>query len=113
MLKSEDRSVRGLLSQSANHYMLLTTANHAHGKDGVVRHLWVSIVREFAKGVQNIESRVGDGDESQGERHCSPQGRLTVTQLMPETRERHTQTQKERDCFFGQVQKLCRRKYCS
>lgn len=112
MLKSQDRSVRRLLSQSANHYTLLTTAHHAHGKDGVVRHLWVSIVREFAEGVQNIESRVGDGDESQGERHCSPQGRLTVTQLMPGTRETHKDTERER-LFFGQAQKLCRQKYCS
>lgn len=63
--------------------MGLTAAHHAHGKDGVVRHLWVSVVRKFAEGVQNIEARVGDGDESQGERHRSPEGRLTVTQLMP------------------------------
>lgn len=44
----------------------LTTAHHAHGKDGVVGHLRVSIVRKLAEGVQDVQTRVGHGNESQG-----------------------------------------------
>lgn len=60
----------------------LTAAHHAHGKDGVVGHLGVSVVGEFAEGVQDVQTRVGHGNESQGEGHCSPQGGLTIPQLM-------------------------------
>lgn len=60
----------------------LTTAHHAHGKDGVVGHLGVSIVGKLAEGVQDVQTRVGHRNESQGQRHCSPQGGLTITQLM-------------------------------
>lgn len=59
----------------------LTTAHHSHGKDGVVRHFWVGIVRKLAEGVQNVETRVGHGNESQGQGYSSPQGGLTVTEL--------------------------------
>lgn len=40
----------------------LTTAHHAHGKDGVVGHLGVSIVGKLAKGVQDVQTRVGHGN---------------------------------------------------
>lgn len=61
----------------------LTAAHHAHGKDGVVRHLRVSIVRKLAEGVQDVQARVGNRNESQGEGYSSPQGGLAITQLMP------------------------------
>lgn len=62
--------------------ILRTTAHHAHGKDGVVRDLGVSVMGKLAEGVQDIETRVRHGYESQGEGHCSPQGGLTIAQLM-------------------------------
>lgn len=60
----------------------LTTAHHAHGKDGVVGHLGVSVVRKLAECVQDVQTRVGHGNESQGKWHRSPQGGLTITQLI-------------------------------
>lgn len=60
----------------------LTTAHHAHGKDGVVGHLRVSIVGKLAECVQDVQTRVGHRNESQGKRHRSPQGGLTITQLL-------------------------------
>lgn len=59
----------------------LTAAHHAHGKDGVVGDLGVSIVGELAEGVEDVEARVGDGDERQGEGHGSAQGGLPIPQL--------------------------------
>lgn len=58
-----------------------TTAHHAHGKDGVVGNLWVSIVRELAEGVQDVQTRIGHGDESEGQGYRSPQGGLSIAQL--------------------------------
>lgn len=43
----------------------LTAAHHAHGEDGVVRDLWVGVVRELAERVQDVESGIGNGDERQ------------------------------------------------
>lgn len=37
----------------------LTTSDHAHGKDGVVGDLWVSIMGKFAECVQDVQTRVG------------------------------------------------------
>lgn len=37
----------------------LTTAHHAHGKDGVVGDLGVSIMGKLAEGVQDVQTRVG------------------------------------------------------
>lgn len=59
----------------------LTAAHHAHGKDGVVGHLRVSIMGELAEGVQDVQAGVGDRDESQGQGHSSAKGRLPVPQL--------------------------------
>lgn len=59
----------------------LTAAHHAHGEDGVVRDLGVGVVGELAEGVQDVQTGVGHGNESQGQRHGSPQGGLAVTQL--------------------------------
>ena len=61
--------------------MRLTAAHHAHGKDGVVRHLGVGVVGKLAESVQDVQTRVGHGNESQGERHRPPEGGLSVTQL--------------------------------
>ncbi len=60
----------------------LTTAHHAHGKNRVVWHLWVSIVGKLAECVQDVQTRVGHRNESQGQGHRSPQGGLTIPQLM-------------------------------
>jgi len=57
----------------------LTAAHHAHGKDRIVRDLWVSIMGELAEGVQDVQTRVGHGNESEGQGHRSPQGGLTIT----------------------------------
>lgn len=42
----------------------LTTAHHAHGKDGVVGHLGVSVMGKLAEGVQDVQTGVGHGNES-------------------------------------------------
>lgn len=64
----------------------LTTAHHAHGKNGVVGDFRVSIMRELAEGVQNVETRVGHRNKGQGKGHCSPQCGLTITQLVKSKR---------------------------
>lgn len=43
----------------------LTAAHHAHGEDRVVRNLRVSIVGKLAERVEDVEARVGHGDEGQ------------------------------------------------
>lgn len=50
----------------------LTAAYHAHGKDGVVGDLWVSIVGELAECVQDVEARIRHGDQGQGQRYRTP-----------------------------------------
>ena len=50
---------------------------------------------ELAECVQDVEAGVGHGDECQGQRHSTPQGRLTVVQLQGE-RERERERGRER-----------------
>lgn len=38
----------------------LTTAHHAHGKDGVVGDLGVSIMGELAESIKDVEPGIGD-----------------------------------------------------
>lgn len=45
---------------------MLTAAYHAHGKDRVVGHFWVSIVGKLAEGVKYVEAGIRDRDEGQG-----------------------------------------------
>lgn len=59
----------------------LTAAHHAHGKDGVIGDLGVSIVGELAEGVKDVEPGVGDRDKCQGQGHSTAEGRLPIPQL--------------------------------
>ena len=63
------------------YYEPRTAAHHAHGEDGVVGDLWVSVVGELAERVQDIEAWVGHRDQGQCQRHRPPQGGLSVSQL--------------------------------
>lgn len=47
-------------------------------------HFGVGIMGKLAEGVQDVQTRVGHGNEGQGEGHRSPQGGLAVTQLRKE-----------------------------
>ncbi len=46
-----------------------------------MRDLGVGVVREFTERVEDLQLRVGDGDEREGERHRAPDHRLSVPQL--------------------------------
>ena len=71
----------------------LTSSDNAHGHDGIVGNLRVTVMRKLAEGVQDLKLGVGDGDEGQRQWHCPADWKLSVTQLEKERNRRQLFTQ--------------------
>ena len=73
--------MKGLLHGSRSAISTRTSTNDAHGEDCVVGDLWVTVVRELAERVQDLQFGVGDGDQAESERDGSLDPWFSVPQL--------------------------------
>ena len=78
-----------LSQQSGQPGVVGSSPDETHGKDGVVSHLGVRVVRELAQHVEDVQLRVRDGDEAESEGHGSPDGGLAVAKEVAEMTEGH------------------------
>lgn len=62
----------------------LTGSHNAHGKDGVVRNLRVTVMGELAECVQDLQLGIGHRDKRQGQWHGATDWELPIAQLMKE-----------------------------
>lgn len=66
-----------------------SSPHQSHGKYCIVCNIRIRVMREFAEGVQDVESWVGNRDKPQCKRHRPPYDWLTVPQQVAKLPEGH------------------------
>ena len=61
--------------------IVCATPDQPHAEDGIASHRGVTVVGEFAEGVEDGELGIGRGEEGEGEGYGTTDDRVTIMKL--------------------------------